>query len=202
MKAISRTPTKGVAIVFAGLPYMVNELLDNEVTTFLRRALRRELANVPLVDVNNAFLETAADSGKTISEEDALCAAQQSDGYPYMVQLIGYYMWQSAERRGSDVITAHDVDSGVRDALLAFDDAVCAPALDGTSEAERLFLNAMAQDAPGPTRVSDIAQRVRRSRSWVGKYRTILIEDKLIRPAGHGKVEFAVPYLGEYLAVR
>ena len=69
---------KGVAIVFAGLPYMVNDLLDNEVTTFLRRALRRELDNVPLPDVKNAFLETVADSGKTISEEDALEAARRS----------------------------------------------------------------------------------------------------------------------------
>ncbi|PLS28821.1 ATP-binding protein [Bifidobacterium parmae] len=193
---------KGVAIVFAGLPYMVNELLDNEVTTFLRRALRRELDNVPIVDVKNAFLETIADSGKTIGEEEALQAARQSDGYPYMVQLIGYYMWQSAERRGSDSITSQDVETGLRDALLAFDDAVCAPALDGATGAERLFLTAMAQDSPGPTRVADIAQRARRSRSWVGKYRAILIKDRLIRPAGHGTVEFAVPHLGEYLASR
>ena len=114
---------KGVAIVFAGLPYMVNDLLDNEVTTFLRRALRRELDNVPLPDVKNAFLETVADSGKTISGEDALEAARQSEGYPYMVQLVGYYMWQSAQRRGSNVITADDVSTGVSDALLAFDDS-------------------------------------------------------------------------------
>lgn len=117
---------KGVAIVFAGLPYMINDLLDNEVTTFLRRALRRELDNVPLPDVKNAFLETVADSGKTISGEDALEAARQSEGYPYMVQLVGYYMWQSTQRRGSNVITADDVSTGVSDALLAFDDAVCA----------------------------------------------------------------------------
>ena len=145
---------KGVAIVFAGLPYMVNDLLDNEVTTFLRRALRRELDNVPLPDVKNAFLETVADSGKTISEEDALEAARQSDGYPYMVQLVGYYMWQSAQRRGSNVITADDVTTGVSDALLAFDDAVCAPALDGITSAERLFLAAMAKDSPNPTQVA------------------------------------------------
>lgn len=190
---------KGVAIVFAGLPYMVNGLLDNEVTTFLRRALRRELDNVPLPDVKNAFLETVADSGKTISETDALEAARQSEGYPYMVQLVGYYMWQSAQRRGSDVITSDDVAAGFSDALLAFDDAVCAPALDGTTSAERLFLKAMAADSPHPTQVGDIAERARRSRSWVSKYRAILIKDKLIRATGHGQVEFAVPHLGQYL---
>ncbi|OXM99674.1 ATP-binding protein [Bifidobacterium vansinderenii] len=190
---------KGVAIVFAGLPYMVNDLLDNEVTTFLRRALRRELDNVPLPDVKNAYLETVAESGKTISESDALEAARRSDGYPYMVQLVGYYMWQSAQRRGSDTITAADVEAGTADALLAFDDAVCAPALDGTTSAERLFLRAMAQDAPESTKVGDIASRTRRSRSWVSKYRAILIKDRLIRPAGHGELEFVVPHLGEYL---
>ena len=178
---------------------MVNDLLDNEVTTFLRRALRRELDNVPLPDVKNAFLETVADSGKTISEKDALEAARQSDGYPYMVQLVGYYMWQSAQRRGSNVITADDVTTGVSDALLAFDDAVCAPALDGTTSAERLFLTAMAEDSPNPTQVGNIVDRTRRSRSWVSKYRAILIKDKLIRPAGHGRLEFAVPHLGQYL---
>lgn len=190
---------KGVAIVFAGLPYMVNDLLDNEVTTFLRRALRRELDNVPLPDVKNAFLETVADSGKTISEQDALEAARLSEGYPYMVQLIGYYMWQSAQRRHSDVITADDLATGVSDALLAFDDAVCAPALDGITGAEKTFLMAMAKDSPEPTQVGDIADRVRRSRSWVSKYRAILIKDKLIRSVGHGQLEFAVPHLGQYL---
>lgn len=194
------TEKKGVAVVFAGLPYMVNELLDNEVTTFLRRALRRELDNVPIVDVKNAFLETVAESGKRIAEADALEAARKTDGYPYMVQLVGYYMWQSAQRRGSDVITSDDVATGVADALLAFDDAVCAPALDGTTSAERLFLHAMAQDAPGVTKVSAIAERTRRSRSWVSKYRAVLINDRLIRPAGHGALEFAVPHLGDYLS--
>jgi hypothetical protein len=190
---------KGIAIVFAGLPYMVNDLLDNEVTTFLRRALRRELDNIALPDVRGAFVQSVAESGKTISDSDALDAARRSEGYPYMVQLVGYYMWQSAQRRGSAVITADDVNTGAGDAMLAFEDAVCAPALNGTTGAERLFLTAMAQDSPNPTRVADIAERTRRSRSWADKYRAILIEDKLIRPADHGYVEFAVPHLGEYL---
>jgi hypothetical protein len=190
---------KGIAIVFAGLPYMVNDLLDNEVTTFLRRALRRELDNIALPDVRGAFVQSVAESGKTISDSDALDAARRSEGYPYMVQLVGYYMWQSAQRRGSAVITADDVNTGAGDAMLAFEDAVCAPALNGTTGAERLFLTAMAQDSPNPTRVADIAERARRSRSWADKYRAVLIEDKLIRPADHGYVEFAVPHLGEYL---
>ncbi|RSX52730.1 ATP-binding protein [Bifidobacterium samirii] len=193
---------RGVAIVFAGLPAMLNDLLGNEVTTFLRRALRRELDNVPLPDVKNAYLESVASSGKTIDERTALAAARESDGYPYMVQLVGYYMWQSAQRRRSDAIGEQDVAAGIADALMAFDDAVCAPALDGVTSAERLFLNAMAKDAPNPTKVGDVAERVKRSRSWVNKYRAVLIANRLIRPSGHGELEFAVPHLGEYLRDR
>lgn len=193
---------KGVAIVFAGLPQMVNDLVNNEVTTFLRRALRRELDNVLVPDVRNAFLETVADSGKTMDEELALRAAKATDGYPYMVQLIGYYMWQSAQRRRSAAISESDVRQGEQDAMMAFDEAVCAPALDGISPAERLFLDAMAQDAPGPARVGDIMDRTRRSRSWVNKYRAVLIRNRMIHAAGHGLVDFSVPHLGTYLRER
>lgn len=193
------TEKKGVAIVFAGLPSVVNDLVNDNVTTFLRRALRCELDNVPLLDVKNAFLESVADSGKTMSGDDAWVAAQATDGYPYMVQLVGYYMWQSAQRRHSDAITKDDVVSGIADAQIAFDDAVCAPALDGLRSAEIEFLHALTTDYPSATAVGDIASRTGRSRSWVNKYRAALIKDKIIRPAGHGLVAFAVPHLGDYL---
>ena len=54
--------------------------------------------------------------------------------------------------KGTLIITADDVSTGVSDALLAFDDAVCVPALDGITSAERLFLAAMAKDSPIPRR--------------------------------------------------
>lgn len=199
---IPDTEKKGVAIVFAGLPSVVNDLVNDNVTTFLRRALRCELDNVPLLDVKNAFLESVADSGKTVNDDDAWRAAQATDGYPYMVQLVGYYMWQSAQRRHSNVITGDDIAAGIADAQIAFDDAVCAPALDGLKSAEIEFLHALTADYPKATAIGDITSRTGRSRSWVNKYRAALIKDKIVRPAGHGLVAFAVPHLGEYLKHR
>lgn len=193
---------KGIAIVFAGLPSIVNDLINDDVVTFLRRAVQCKLDNVPLLDVKNAFLESVVDSGKTISDDDAWKAAQASDGYPYMVQLVGYYMWQSAQRRHSSKITSGDVDAGIADAQMAFDDAVCAPALDGLKSPELKFLQAMAVDVPDATAVSDIELRTGRSRSWVNKYRAALIKDQVVRTAGHGKLAIAVPHLGEYLKKR
>ncbi|ETY70589.1 ATP-binding protein [Bifidobacterium moukalabense] len=193
---------KGIAIVFAGLPSTVNDLINDAVITFLRRALRCELDDVPLLDVKNAFLASVADSGKTIGNDEAWQAARATNGYPYMVQLVGYYMWQSAQRRHATEITADDVATGIADAQIAFDDAVCAPALDGLKPAELEFLHAMARDVPSATVVGEIETRTGRSRSWVNKYRAALIKDRIIQPSGHGSLEFAVPHLGAYLRKR
>lgn len=193
---------KGVAIVFAGLPSTVNGLINDRVTTFLRRALQCELTDVPLVEVKNAFMQTVSESGKFMSDADALTAAQATGGYPYMIQLVGYYMWQAAQRRGSSTINLDDVNAGISDAVLAFDDAVCAPAMDGLSGAERTFVSAMAEDAPEASNVADIETRTRRSRSWVNKYRAALIENRIIRSAGYGLIEFVIPHFGMYLKSR
>lgn len=95
-----------------------------------------------------------------------------------------------------------DVNRGVTDALWAFDDAACAPLLDGLTTARRTFAGAMAADYPEPARTSDIGARVRRSSSWVSKYRASLIKEQVIEPAGYGMVRFAVPHLGDYLKNR
>ena len=198
-KDLPDSEKKGVAFVFAGLPSMVDELVNDRVLTFMRRSLFRELKEIPLPDVKNAFIETFEQSGMEIDGDLALRAARLTDGYPYLIQLVGYYMWQSANRAKRGFISEADVQSGFEDAMLAFGDAVCAPALDGIPAGARVFVEAMAQDAPGPSRVGDIADRTGKSRSWVNKYRALLINKRVIKPAGYGEVEFAIPHLGEYV---
>ncbi|WP_296009168.1 AAA family ATPase [uncultured Adlercreutzia sp.] len=190
---------KGVAFAFAGLPSLVDELVNHKVLTFLRRSLKRELGDVPLPDVRNAYVESFTDSGKQISDGRAAECAQLSGGYPYMIQLIGYYVWQSAEREGRTAVTEEDVARGFGDALQAFGDAVCAPAFDALSSAARKFVLAMAEDGEGPTLVADVAQRAGKSRSWANKYREVLIAEKVIVPADFGYVRFAIPHLAKYL---
>lgn len=189
----------GVAFVFAGLPSMVDEVLNNKILTFLRRAQQQVLGDVPLADVRAAYVDAVRESGKQISQEDALTAAEAAAGYPYMVQLVGYYMWQSAERRGSSCIEHADVERGMDDAVVAFGDAVCAPLMDGLTPAQREFVKAVAVVAPAPAAISDIAKRCRRSQSWASKYRASLIKERVIEPDGWGFVRLAVPHLADYL---
>ena len=202
MRDVPDSRKKGVALVFAALPSLMDELLNDRVLTFLRRSMQRELAEVSLPDVRPAYVETVRESGKAISEEDALAAARAACGYPYMIQLIGYYMWQAAERRGSCVIESADVETGISDAVLAFGDAVCAPLLDGLTPAQRAFVQAMAADDPEPSRLSDIAERTRRSMSWANKYRASLIKERVVEPEGRGLLRLTTPHLAEYIRAR
>ena len=149
---------KGVAFAFAGLPSLVDELVNNKVLTFLRRSLQRHLGDVPLPDVKNALIESFASSGKELGEEAAARCARLTSGYPYMIQLVGYYVWQSAQRDKRDVVTETDIERGFADALQAFGDAVCAPAFDALPSAAKKFACAMAEDGPEPSKVADIGE--------------------------------------------
>lgn len=190
---------KGVALAFAALPSLVDDLQNNQVLTFLRRSQREELAEVPLPDVRDAYVQTVTQAGKEISDAVALEAAREGEGHPYLIQLVGYYMWRSAEKRGSNIVEEADVKVGKADALLVFYDAVCAPMYYNLRTPERLFIEAMAADGGGVSNVADIAKRVERTQSWVSKYRASLIREHVVEALGYGQLRFVNAHLGEYI---
>jgi hypothetical protein len=57
----------------------------------------------------------------------------------------------------------------------------------------------MAKDTEGPSNVADLVSRTQKSTSWVNKYRKSLIDAQVIVAAGHGKVDFAIPELKNYI---
>lgn len=134
---------KGIALAFAGLPSIVDDLTGNDVLTFLRRSQRRILKEIPLLEVRDAYASVASKSGKEIPEEIALDAARKASGHPCMIQLVGYYMWRAAERRESRIIESCDVSTGESDAVLAFYEAICAPLYYGLRSPQRFFIEAL-----------------------------------------------------------
>ncbi|NHM15772.1 AAA family ATPase [Eggerthellaceae bacterium zg-887] len=190
---------KGVAFAFAALPSIVDEVLNNKVLTFLRRSLHVRLDNVDVLDVREAYLETIASSGKSISLELAEKAACATAGYPYMIQLVGYYLWQSAHRRKAREISDADVEQGIKDATVAFGNAVCAPVFNGLAEPQQNFLEAFARLSADSADVGEIAKEAGKSMSWASKYRRTLIDAQVIEADGRGRVKFAIPRFGEYL---
>jgi len=190
----------GIAFAFAALPSIVDEVANNKVLTFLRRAMFYELENVPLPDVRNALIESTTASGKSIDKGCADQAAHATRGNPYMVQLVGYYMWQAAQARHSKAIEHDDVEQGIADAQSQFPRAVCVPAYNSLTPAQQHFLRAMAPDYPNASTLSDIADRAGKSMSWAGKYRTSLERVQMIRTADWGMVAYSIPYFGEWIS--
>lgn len=189
---------RNVSIVFAGLPQMISDLFDDEVITFLRRARTNVLANVPIDEVKESFAQTFEDSGMSLDASLVEKAAVATAGYPYMIQLVGYYIWDAADARESTVISKEDVDEGIREARVDLDNAVCVPELHGLSKNDRAYLEAMAV-SDGPSGTSEVAKRMGRSAKYAATYRKRLLDAYVIRQTDRGEVDFAVPFLREYL---
>lgn len=190
---------KGVAFVFAGVPSLVDEYLDDKVLTFLRRCQRHDLLEIPMPDVRNGFVQVALGNGKTMKEDVAEFAAEATGGFPYMIQLVGYYLWQSSDARRSANIEREDVERAIRDAARGFQDAVCAPTYRGLTSAQKDFCLAMLDDGGGVSDVREVARRAGRGEAWGRRYRKSLIDAHVIRSAGPNKVQFDIPHFEDYL---
>lgn len=185
-----------VAFLAAGVRTGVDALLEHERTTFLRRAHRIEVGSVDVGTAAEAIRMTVADTPKTITPEAAVLAGEISRGYPYLIQLIGSKSWQNSGEAES--IEVEDVRGARETVIAAMIKNVHGPALRGLSARKREYLRAMLEDE-GPSAVGDIARRMDIAARNQSTYRERLIEDELIRPAGRGFVEFALPYLDEAL---
>jgi AAA ATPase domain len=186
-----------IGLVFAGLPAAVSDLLNEGVATFLRRADRIDLHAASIAEVERSFSETFAGAGIGLSPHLAKAAAEATGGYPFLIQLVGYHLWQEAEKAGYS-LDAAAVDRAVTAARRRNERMVIEAALSTTSARDRDFLQAMAEDS-GPSATLDIGNRTGLRPNAVGNYRTRLIDAGLIEATGHGRVSYAIPGLREYL---
>lgn len=191
---------RNVAFVFAGLPSMVEDVINDDVLTFLRRAERMHLADVSLSDVRTAFEKTITDNGRHADEHTLDMLADATNGYPFMIQLVGYWTWRVSQTRSSSdgEISPSDALEGIKQAKIKLGDMVHGPALNGLSPMGRDYLLAMAQD-DGPSSTGDIARRLERDPGYANVYRTQLIKEDIIYQSSYGHVDFKLPYLRDYL---
>ncbi|NMM94830.1 ATP-binding protein [Bifidobacterium oedipodis] len=191
---------RNIAFVFAGLPSIASKWLNDEVLTFLRRAQPEQLGDIPLYAVRDALEDTFTQSGFTFEDKALSMAVDATEGYPFMIQLVGYHIWRLVNRHRDRSTSASEQDArdGISDALSRLGDTVHGPELDGLSAVDKTYLLAMAQD-DGPSSTGAIAERMGKTINYANTYRTRLIEAQVIKDLGYGLVDFAIPYLREYL---
>lgn len=187
---------KKVALVMAGLPSNVTDLLENGDVSFLRRSQQRYLGRINDVDIEAAFQRTVEDAGKQIDDDALQECVQAIDGFPYMMQLVGYRAWEASGDARS--IHSNAAETGISRAQRELESGVLATTYRELSPGDRRFLMAMLEDN-GPSRGSEIAQRLGKKTNYVSTYKRRLLKQGLIEELPDSTFEICIPFFKEYL---
>lgn len=185
-----------VALVMAGLPGAVSATLNDHVLTFLNRAQKEVLGPLSASSVDAFFQRAFRDLGIGLSDTLRRRAVGAIAGSPYLLQLVGYNIALRLEP--GEEATEAVVEAAISASEEDFKNDVCKTTLAALSEGDCAFLAAMADD-DGASRMSEIADRLKVSPDYAQKYRRRLIDAGVIEVARRGYVQFAVPYLRDYL---
>ena len=188
-----------VALLMAGLPGAISATLNDKVLTFLNRATKIKLDPLLQIDVDAFYAKAFSELGITFPEDLRKRASEATMGSLYLLQLIGHGLVTYAG--DSKMIDETVLKNALDSATLDFENDICGTSLASLSDTDSQFLYAMASLGT-PAQIKDIANKMSKTSDYVQKYRIRLINAGIIRAPKRGKVEFAVPYLENYLQKR
>jgi hypothetical protein len=186
-----------VALLMAGLPNSVQDVLNEKVLTFLRRSHQVFLENIDTRAVEIAYANAFEKARRSFGGKTLEAAAAATSGYPYLIQLIGYYLWKTEKNpidskavKQSVTLAKIDLFKNIHDLLFR-----------ELSPKDREFLAAMAIDDK-VSEFKDVVNRLRVSTGYASKYRTRLLKSGVIHATERGKIAFTPPFMKEYLKTR
>ena len=187
---ITRIARLPMAFVGAGLPVLENTLLADTHVTFLQRCARHEVGFLDHAAAWSALSEPIRERGGRLAPDAAEHGVAVSQGYPFMVQLVGFHAWEAATDPAS-VVELDDMRASAEVARRQVGQLVIAPMWRDLSEGSQRFLAAMALD-DGPSRPADLAARLGVSSGYVSVYQSRLRTAGMISPAGNRRLDFAI----------
>ena len=190
---------RDVALIMAGLPQKVSQLLREDSISFLRRAFQHRLEAIEENEVRFSIKKTIETAGRTIEKEALSLAVKNTKGFPFMLQLIGYHMWRQHSEIKS--ISFDDAEEAIILAKNDLERMIFDITFRELSEKDVAFLTAMLDDKEY-SNISDISSRMNVTPKYAGMYRKRLIEHGIISSRGYGKVAFDLPMFREYFQNR
>jgi hypothetical protein len=182
----------------AGLPGS-RAVMRRASSTYAERVREHELGLLGEGAATEALTVPAEQRGVRYEPEALAPVVEATGGYPFFVQLMGYETWNAAAERGArSVVNAEDAAAGVARARLEAA-RLYESRLDEVPDTERRYLDAAAGLEEGERRSAEVAAALGgTSEEWAWA-RQRLIELGLLRPAGRGRIAFALPGLADYL---
>lgn len=185
-----------VALVMAGLHASVSNVLNDKVLTFLNRAKKENLAPLNSMEIYYFMEKSFKKLGIDISEEILELLVENTEGSPYMMQLLGHSVVLMSEK--GDTITREAAQMAINRSKKEFINDVCGTSVAALSERDRDFIYAMVSDED-ISDINDISARMGVTQDYARKYRSRLVDAGIIEVVRRGKVRYAVPLLREYL---
>jgi len=189
---------RNVALMMAGLPNKVMQMFQNSSISFLRRAFNRRLESISIPEVRAVMKKTIDLTGRQIELNALKTAADMTQGFPFMIQLIGYHSFNQSNRK---TITLDDVKTGIEDAKYDMETMILDISLFELSDVDVKFLRAMLVDED-ISKMSDIIKRMKTTPSNAGHYKRRLLNQGILVEAGRGKVVFSMPMMKDLLRER
>ena len=204
--AVQMARRKGypVALMLAGLPGAKEQVASYPGCTFMQRVRDERIGSLLVKETVTAFSSLLGIVPGLEADEDTVwAAAKMSQGYPYLVQLVGYHLVEYVRElypQGLARILPDHV-SAVADAVYeTYRNDVLVPSTRSLGKEARDYLFAMATllDEDGLARTRDVARRMGKETSQLSTCRQRLIDRRLIRADGYGKVRFGLPHLSRF----
>ncbi|WP_165062542.1 ATP-binding protein [Adlercreutzia sp. ZJ154] len=187
---------KKVALIMAGLPNNISALTSDKTVSFLRRAEMVHLGRIDNYEIEDALRKTISEGGRNASSTDIQQAAEAIDGFPFMLQLVGFRSWE--EHPDNNSISSEDFENGIKIAREEMRARIFESTYRELSEADISFLNAMLPDN-GDSKIADIQERLEWSSSQTAQYRRRLIDAGIIGERRRGVIAFDMPFFREFL---
>ncbi|MDO4443782.1 MAG: AAA family ATPase [Slackia sp.] len=188
-----------VALLMAGLPHAVSALLSDEDVSFLRRSRKHVLGRIPDGEIRDALLFTIEQESRTIDAAALDEAVSVIDGFPYMMQLVGYRMW--AENPRVERIALGDARHGIELAKREMAEGILEYTYRELSDGDKRFLTAMLPDKKDSA-IADIARRMGVKSNYASQYKRRLLAQGIIGEYNKGYVRFDMPVFRDYLEWR
>ena len=193
-----------VMLVMAGLPGSKEKIASYPGCTFMQRAYDMKIGCMQVDETLDAFRSIFQKMPELrVSDEAIWEAGLFSQGYPYLMQLVGYYAVERAFNRlvGGYAEIDEDLMRAVEPiALESYRENVLAPILSALPESLSSYLQAMCevQDGQGRIGTGAVAKRLGKEQSEVSSYRQRLIDRRIIEPDGQGFARFLLPHVDDY----
>ena len=188
-----------IAIVMAGLPGAISDILNYKTLTFLNRAQRVSLGLIPVHIVEIYYHSAFARASIRASEEMIRKAAKSTDGFPYQIQLVGYYLSKLSE--GEKTVSNQTLRQVEEVVSKEVDEKVFQAMINPLSDLDRDFLKAMAE-SEGTITTADMMERMHFKNGSVQTYRKRLMDAGIITSPRRGELVFVFPQLADYLRRR